>query len=150
MNGHEFTSIIIGSRVRISEQAPWISHDNVDLDGVVTHFYKGNPVARFSREVNEDPRPNIGARELLISVDTMEPFELLSNPGVYEQELGRRFTYHPPKNDQAERYLTIRMMAHKMARGIVEMTPPSREQSLALTRLEGAVMWANSAIARRE
>jgi hypothetical protein len=32
----------------------------------------------------------------------------------------------------------------------VEHTPESREQSLALTNLEQAVMWANAAIARRE
>jgi len=32
----------------------------------------------------------------------------------------------------------------------VANTPESREQSLAITALEEAVMWANAAIARRE
>ena len=37
-----------------------------------------------------------------------------------------------------------------MAEEIVKHTPPSREQSLALTALEECVMWANAAIARNE
>jgi hypothetical protein len=33
---------------------------------------------------------------------------------------------------------------------ILDLTPESREQSLAITHLEQATMWANAAIARRE
>lgn len=60
------------------------------------------------------------------------------------------FTYHPPKEDQQERYAAIRQSASSLALDIVNNTPPSREQSLALTSLEQAVMWANAAIARNE
>ena len=69
---------------------------------------------------------------------------------ITRDELGIRFTYHAPKTNQPERYVTLRDMAHSLATTILEMTPESREQSLAITSLEEAVMWANAAIARRE
>ncbi len=69
---------------------------------------------------------------------------------IERDELAVRFTYHPPTGNQAERYEKIRAMAFAFADELIELTPVSREQSLALTRLEGCVMWANAAIARRE
>lgn len=65
------------------------------------------------------------------------------------QELKNRFTHHPPSAAQIEKYQRIRDEAHGLAEIIVDESPPSREQSLALTNLEQAVMWANAAIARR-
>lgn len=65
-------------------------------------------------------------------------------------ELERRFTYHPPKESQPQRYEQLRATAKLFAELIVQLTPFSREQSLALTNLEQAVMWANAAIARNE
>ena len=65
-------------------------------------------------------------------------------------ELYDRFTYHPPKAGQPDKYERIREEALKMAILILELTPQSREQSLAFTKLEEAVMFANAAIARRE
>ena len=41
-------------------------------------------------------------------------------------------------------------MGKTMARCILDRTPKSREQSLALTKLEEAIMWANASIARNE
>jgi len=67
-----------------------------------------------------------------------------------EGELKSRFTYHTPKEGQPARYELIRFTALGLARTIVANTPESREQSLAITALEEAVMWANAAIARRE
>ena len=69
---------------------------------------------------------------------------------IDEEELKKRFTYHPPKGDQVERYEYLRGAALEFARIIVEKTPYSREQSVALTLLEQAVMMANAAIARNE
>lgn len=60
------------------------------------------------------------------------------------------FTYHPPKGDQAERYIQIRDSAKQLALILTESCPPSRELSLAITALENSVMWANSSIARNE
>ena len=65
-------------------------------------------------------------------------------------DLERRFTYHPPKGDQAVRYSSIRREAHELARVIDDLAPDSREKSLAITHLEDAVMWANASIARNE
>lgn len=60
------------------------------------------------------------------------------------------YTYHEPKGDQADRYKIIRDRAKSFAKVIDENTPASREQSLAFTKLEEAVFWANAAIARNE
>lgn len=66
------------------------------------------------------------------------------------EDLTNRFTHHPPKGDQAVRYSEIRRKALEFAQLINDMTPGSREQSLAITHLEDAVMWANAAIAKNE
>ena len=67
-----------------------------------------------------------------------------------QEEISVRFTYHPPKGDQAERYVKLRDKAREFAVEIAALTPESREQSLSLTALEESVFWANAAIARRE
>lgn len=66
------------------------------------------------------------------------------------EELLIRFTYHAPKGDQPRRYEELRAQARKLAELIVDLTPESREQSLALTNLEQTAFWANAAIARRD
>jgi hypothetical protein len=65
-------------------------------------------------------------------------------------DLVNRFTYHPPKDGQAERYEKIRSTALYAANLINAECPESREKSLAMTHLEDAVMWANASIARNE
>lgn len=62
----------------------------------------------------------------------------------------RSFTYHPPTGNQPVRYQMIRSDAMDLAKLIEESCPDSREKSLAFTKLEEAVMWANAAIARNE
>lgn len=65
-------------------------------------------------------------------------------------ELGIRFTYHAPKEGQPEKYRKLRRVGLDLADIIVENCPDSRERSLALTKVEEAIMWANASIARRE
>jgi len=65
------------------------------------------------------------------------------------KDLANRFTYHPPQGDQTERYEVLRNTGLALAEQIMGLTPPSREQSLALTNVEQAIMWANAAIARQ-
>jgi hypothetical protein len=67
-----------------------------------------------------------------------------------QKRLDNDFTYHSPVRDQVDRYPMIRDEAKELAVTIVKLTPPSREQSVALTKLEEAVFWANAAIARNE
>lgn len=66
-----------------------------------------------------------------------------------KDELETRFTYHPPKPGQNEKYEDIRGMGKELAKLIDEYCPESREKALAFTELESAVMWANASIARR-
>jgi hypothetical protein len=66
-------------------------------------------------------------------------------------ELSKRFTYHPPTTEgKVEAYQRIREDARLMANTINTQAPESREKSLAITKLEETVMWANAAIARNE
>lgn len=65
-------------------------------------------------------------------------------------DIENRFTYHPPKDGQPEKYERLRDYAKGLAYQIDANCPHSREKSLALTNLEEAVMWANAAIARNE
>ncbi len=60
------------------------------------------------------------------------------------------FTYRKPFGDQPARYEDIRAMAMEFALTLLTLTPPSREQSLALTKLEEVVFYANASIARNE
>jgi len=69
---------------------------------------------------------------------------------VDQDYLDNAFTYHAPKGTQPERYVQIRDEAKGLASMMLGLCPPSRERSLALTKLEEAVMWANSAISRNE
>lgn len=66
------------------------------------------------------------------------------------RDLENIYTYHSPKPGQPEKYTAIREKAKELATLFEELCPVSREQSVAHTNLETAVMWANAAIARSE
>jgi len=65
-------------------------------------------------------------------------------------DLENRFSYHPPKDDQAARYQNIRAGGLWLASMINELCPDSQEKSLAMTKLREVVMWANASIAVNE
>lgn len=65
-------------------------------------------------------------------------------------DLIKRFRYHPIKGDQEQRYLIVWTAAGELADKITEFTPESREQEMAISKLEESVMWANAAISRNE
>jgi len=58
------------------------------------------------------------------------------------------FEYHSPTDAQQRKYVAIRNTAREVAYMLTELCPDSRELSLAMTKLEETVMWANAAIAR--
>lgn len=64
------------------------------------------------------------------------------------EQIENAFTYHPPKEGQPSKYTSLRNNAKDLAMMIDTLCPESREKSLALTKLEEAVMWANASIAR--
>lgn len=66
------------------------------------------------------------------------------------ERIKRDFSYHAPKGDQQSRYSGLRGACGDVASLIMVYCPDSRERSLALTKLEEAVMWANASIARNE
>ncbi len=70
--------------------------------------------------------------------------------GSSKCDVHNAFTFHPPKEDQPERYAKLRERSRSLAYCIEELCPPSRERSLALTNLQNACMWANAAIACNE
>jgi hypothetical protein len=67
--------------------------------------------------------------------------------GTKTQQIENSFTYHPPTGDQAERYTTLRNTAKALAFSIDDLVPDGREKSVAITKLEEAIMWANKGIA---
>ena len=58
------------------------------------------------------------------------------------------FKYHSPKEGQTEKYTMLREKGKYLAYLIDELCPASREKSLAITKLEEVIMWANASIAR--
>lgn len=64
------------------------------------------------------------------------------------QEIKNRFTFHPASADQASLYETIRAYGLELATYLNDVCPQSRELSVALTKLDEVVMWANASIAR--
>lgn len=58
------------------------------------------------------------------------------------------FTYHAPKAGQQELYQMIRAKAKELAILVDSSVPEGREKSLAMTKIEESVMWANAGIAR--
>ena len=64
-------------------------------------------------------------------------------------EIDRRFDHHPPDECRAERHKQIRQRAKELASYLNICLPDCRETSLAFTKLEEAMFWANAALARR-
>ena len=63
-------------------------------------------------------------------------------------QIENNFTYHSAKKEQQEKYVDIRIKAKELAYLIDDICQGSREKSLAMTKLEESVMWANASIAR--
>lgn len=66
------------------------------------------------------------------------------------KQLEWNLTNHKPTDLAIEEIEELRAAAKDFGKGIIKLTPYSREQSLALTNLEQALFWANAAIARNK
>ena len=65
-------------------------------------------------------------------------------------QIETNFNYHRPKDDQVGKYTKLRAAAKEFAYLLTDLCPNSREKSLAMTKLEECIMWANASIARNE
>lgn len=75
--------------------------------------------------------------------------EVTYGQAITEDDLRNRFNYHPPANDKVkETHEQIRLFCFDVAAYITENVPDGREQALAVTKLEEAMMWANAGLAR--
>lgn len=63
-------------------------------------------------------------------------------------DIDNRFAYHRPTHERKQAHERVRNAARDLAQTIDALTPESREQSLAITKTEEAMFWANAAIAR--
>lgn len=67
-----------------------------------------------------------------------------------QDDIDYRIDYRQPTPEKKERHEMMRAAFKGLMRHISEKTPPSREQSIAFTKLEEAMFWVNAAIARDE
>ena len=67
-----------------------------------------------------------------------------------KERLESDFTYHPPKEESKPIFVEAREKAKDFALWINDNYPHCRERSLALTKLEEVVMWANAGLARNQ
>lgn len=64
------------------------------------------------------------------------------------RELNKRFAHHAPDADAIKKHETVRGMLKQVAAGFDTLLPECREKSVALTKLEEVMFWANAAVAR--
>lgn len=65
------------------------------------------------------------------------------------QDLVHRFAFHPATTDEKRNeHTSVRTHCLELAQFINEKVPEGREKSLAITKLEEVMMWANAGIAR--
>lgn len=71
---------------------------------------------------------------------------------ITNKDLTRRLMYNPSASspDKVPKYAELRNRALDYAESILRLTPETREQSAAITKLEESLMWAIAAIARPE
>ena len=70
-------------------------------------------------------------------------------PITYDADLENRFQFHPANSEAArDAHQGVREACHSCASVLVQNTPKGREQSLAITKIEEAMFWANAAVAR--
>ena len=62
-------------------------------------------------------------------------------------EINDIFSYHPPDDQQIEKYKTIHETAKELAITIYKNTPVCPDQTTAIRKLRECVMTANAAIA---
>jgi hypothetical protein len=66
-------------------------------------------------------------------------------------DLEHRFNFHPATTEEKKNsHASVRMHCLSLARFIDDTLPPGREKSLAITKLEEVMFWANAGLARQQ
>lgn len=65
-------------------------------------------------------------------------------------DIENRFKFHPADKEKGRRHEFVRNQCLILAQDLNDELPPGREKSLAITKLEEVMFWANAAIARPE
>lgn len=64
-------------------------------------------------------------------------------------DLNNRFKWHQPRTQEVgETHDAIRRSCASLAHDLNDWVPEGREKSLAITKLEEVMMWANAGVAR--
>jgi hypothetical protein len=75
----------------------------------------------------------------------------MSAPGFTPDEVHNRFTYHPPQSEERKKgHEYVRQSCERLAMSFAGNLPHGRELSLAITKLEEAMFWANASLARAQ
>jgi len=64
------------------------------------------------------------------------------------QRIENDFKFHPANEFRGRQHAEVRAHCYNLAGFLVTNVPDGRELSLALTKLEEVLMWANAGIAR--
>lgn len=75
---------------------------------------------------------------------------LSANDKLLMERIENDFEYHPPNDEKIKKHEELRRLGGRLAHLINAIVPEGREKSLALTKLEECIMWANAGIARHE
>jgi len=67
---------------------------------------------------------------------------------MHQSQIDNNFMYHAPTPSSLDKYTQLRSEGKALAETINALVPESREQSLAITKLEEVIMWANAGVAR--
>ena len=76
-----------------------------------------------------------------------QPVNGPSGQAISMEQLRNRFGFHPGTEDTIPKHEAVRAEALGFAVFLNSILPESREKSLALTAVQEAAMWANSAVA---
>lgn len=69
---------------------------------------------------------------------------------ISPNDLKNWFTYHAPTPEQTEKYHALRRAAMEYAGKIIDLTPPSADQTAAIRLVRESLMTANASIACEE